>query len=43
MHCYNPHLIKRLPFDINGVQPVTNLFYILQTMVVSADSQGEDA
>jgi tripartite-type tricarboxylate transporter receptor subunit TctC len=34
---YNPHLFKKLPFDINGVQPMTNLFYILQTMVVSAD------
>jgi tripartite-type tricarboxylate transporter receptor subunit TctC len=34
---YNPHLFKKLPFDVNGVQPVTNLFNIVQTMVVSAD------
>lgn len=34
---YNPHLFKKLPFDVSGVQPVTNLFYILQTMVVNAD------
>jgi len=33
---YNPHLFKKLPFDINGVEPVTNLFSILQTMVVSS-------
>jgi tripartite-type tricarboxylate transporter receptor subunit TctC len=34
---YNPHLFKKLPFDLKGVQPMTNLFYILQTMVASAD------
>ena len=33
---YNPHLFKKLPFDVNGVQPITNLFYILQTMVVNS-------
>jgi tripartite-type tricarboxylate transporter receptor subunit TctC len=33
---YNPHLFKTLPFDVNGVQPITNLFYILQTMVVNS-------
>jgi len=34
---YNPHLFKKLPFDITGVQPMTNLFSILQTLVASAD------
>src|SRR5829696_3487252 len=33
---YNPHLLKNLPFDENGVRPITNLFYLIQTMVVNS-------
>lgn len=33
---FNPHLFKSLPFNIDGVEPVTNLFYLLQTMVVNS-------
>jgi tripartite-type tricarboxylate transporter receptor subunit TctC len=33
---FNPHLFKALPFNIDGVEPVTNLFYLLQTMVVNS-------
>lgn len=33
---FNPHLFKSLPFNEDGVQPVTNLFYLLQTMVVNS-------
>ncbi len=35
---YNPYLLKNLPFDPDkGVQPVTNLFHLIQTLVVNAD------
>ncbi len=35
---YNPYLLKNLPFDPeHGVQPVTNLFHLIQTLVVNAD------
>lgn len=35
---YNPHLMKNLPFDPDrGVRPVTNLFHLIQTLVVNAD------
>jgi len=34
---FNPHLFKKLPFEEKGLQPVTNLFYLLQMLVVSAD------
>jgi tripartite-type tricarboxylate transporter receptor subunit TctC len=34
---FNPHLFKKLPFDENGLQPVTNLFYLLQMLAVSSD------
>jgi tripartite-type tricarboxylate transporter receptor subunit TctC len=34
---FNPHLFKKLPFDDNGQQPVTNLFYLLQMLAVSSD------
>jgi tripartite-type tricarboxylate transporter receptor subunit TctC len=33
---YNPLLLKNLPFDPNGVQPVTNLFHLIQMLVVNA-------
>jgi tripartite-type tricarboxylate transporter receptor subunit TctC len=33
---YNPHLFKNLPFDENGVRPITNLFYLIQTLVVNS-------
>jgi tripartite-type tricarboxylate transporter receptor subunit TctC len=33
---YNPHLFKSLPFDEKGVRPVTNLFYLIQTLVVNS-------
>jgi tripartite-type tricarboxylate transporter receptor subunit TctC len=34
---YNPYLLKNLPFDPDkGVQPVTNLFHLIQTLVVNA-------
>lgn len=34
---FNPHLFKQLPFDEKGLQPVTNLFHLLQTLAVSSD------
>lgn len=33
---FNPHLFKKLPFDEGGVVPITNLFYLLQVMVVNS-------
>jgi tripartite-type tricarboxylate transporter receptor subunit TctC len=33
---YNPHLFKSLPFDEKGVRPVTNLFYLIQTLLVNS-------
>jgi tripartite-type tricarboxylate transporter receptor subunit TctC len=33
---YNPHLFKKLPFDENGLRPITNLFYLIQTLVVNS-------
>jgi tripartite-type tricarboxylate transporter receptor subunit TctC len=33
---FNPHLFKNLPFNPDGVQPITNLFYLLQVMVVNS-------
>ena len=35
---YNPHLYKSLPFDETGkhLQPVINLFYLIQTLAVNS-------
>jgi tripartite-type tricarboxylate transporter receptor subunit TctC len=34
---YNQFLLKNMPFDPeNGVQPITNLFHLIQTLVVNA-------
>jgi len=33
---YNPHLYKSLPFDERGIQPVMNLFYLIQTLAVNS-------
>ena len=33
---YNPHLFKNLPFDERTLQPVMNLFYLMQTLAVNA-------
>jgi tripartite-type tricarboxylate transporter receptor subunit TctC len=33
---YNPHLFKSLPFNESAVQPVMNLFYIIQTIAVNS-------
>ena len=33
---YNPHLFKNLPFDERALQPVMNLFYLMQTLAVNA-------
>ena len=33
---FNPHLFKKLPFDVAAIQPVTNMFHILQTIAVDA-------
>ena len=35
---FNPHLFKKLPFDESGLQPVTNLFHLLQTLAVSVET-----
>ena len=34
---FNPHLFTKLPFEESGLQPVTNLFHLLQALVVSSD------
>jgi len=35
---YNQWLLKNMPFDPEkGVQPITNLFHLIQTLVVNAD------
>jgi tripartite-type tricarboxylate transporter receptor subunit TctC len=34
---FNPHLFRKLPFELNALQPVTNLFHLLQTLAVSTD------
>jgi tripartite-type tricarboxylate transporter receptor subunit TctC len=35
---YNPFLFKNLPFDAEkSVQPVTNLYHLIQTLVVNSD------
>jgi tripartite-type tricarboxylate transporter receptor subunit TctC len=35
---YNQFLLKNMPFDPeNGLQPITNLFHLIQTLVVNAD------
>ena len=36
---YNPHLYKSLPFDERGIQPVMNLFYLIQTLAVNSALQ----
>ena len=33
---YNPHLFKSLPFDERAIQPVMNLFYLIQTLAVNS-------
>src|SRR5262245_38532523 len=34
---YNQFLLKNMPFDPeNGLQPITNLFHLIQTLVVNA-------
>ena len=40
---YNQFLLKNMPFDPEkGLQPVTNLYHLIQTLVVNAIAQGED-
>lgn len=35
---YNQFLLKNMPFDPeNGLQPITNLFHLIQTLVVSSE------
>ena len=38
---YNQYLLKNLPFDPEKLWPVTNLFQIIQTLVVNSP-QGQD-
>ena len=33
---YNPHLFKSLPFDEKAIQPVMNLFYLMQVLAVNS-------
>jgi len=33
---YNPHLFKSLPYDERAIQPVMNLFYLIQVLAVNS-------
>lgn len=34
---YNQFIFKKLPFDLNALQPVTNVFHLIHMLVVNAD------
>jgi tripartite-type tricarboxylate transporter receptor subunit TctC len=34
---YNQFLFKKLPFDLNGLQPITNLFHLIHMLVANSD------
>jgi tripartite-type tricarboxylate transporter receptor subunit TctC len=34
---YNQFLFKKLPFDLNALQPITNLFHLIHMLVVNSD------
>src|ERR1044071_2600075 len=34
---YNQFLFKKLPFELDGVVPIVNLFHLIQVLVVNAD------
>ena len=40
---YNQFLLKNMPFDPDkGLQPVTNLYHLIQTLVVNSETQRQD-